>query len=569
MSAARRLERAGLLLGLCGVVWFLLTFLIFPLIAGLSVAFPGADSKGLFILAEELSAARRVREAVANTAWMTLATVFTVTVVGVLQVMFLDYFAIRGRSLLKIGFAVPLVFGSVVAAAGYRFVFGQTGSVTAVLTWLFPDLGSDWFEGFWAVLYAHTFLMTGLHYLFLRAALRRVDYSTVEAARSLGAKEHTILLRVVLPAVMPTLIAVTLLLTDTAMASFAVPEILGGRDFHMLSQMILKLNSLRRQDLAVILAMMFGVIVMSLIIASQIVEQRGRFTGGAKVPVPIQLKTIRNPVWNGIAHGIAYLFLAANVLPVLTVVLFSFAPAASIGVEIIPSSLSLQNYLKVFTDADVLQPLLNSLQMSGLAVFFGLAITLFSVPVMLKYDNWAARTLDLSFFLPWFLPGVLLAVGMILAFDTPNALVGGAILLGNWWIVPAAYTVIIMPLMVRFLRAAFVGIDPHYGEAAQSLGASALYRFRRISLPLILPTVVLLAGLKFNDLMTEYPVSAFLFNVNNRPLSLAIVDGARSADPEQRAVNLVYVTLIMAASMVIIVLAERLSMGRGPERNRL
>lgn len=57
--------------------------------------------------------------------------------------------------------------------------------------------------------------------------------------------------------------------------------------------------------------------------------------------------------------------------------------------------------------------------------------------------------------------------------------------------------------------------------------------------------------------------------MNNKPLPIAIVDSSLSVDPEQAALNLVYVTLIMAFSMAIILLAERLGLGKGPETTTL
>ncbi len=202
--------------------------------------------------------------------------------------------------------------------------------------------------------------------------------------------------------------------------------------------------------------------------------------------------------------------------------------------------------------------------MSAAAVLVGLGITLFSVPFILRHHNWATRFLELGFFLLWIVPNILLAIGLILAFDEPNPLSGGAVLLGDFWILPIGYTVLILPLMVRFLRAAFSGIDPAYDEAGRSMGAPALYRFRRLTLPWVMPTAILVGGMTFNDLMTEYSLSAFLYNVNNRPLPVAIVDGALSPDPEQKALNLVYATLILVFSLTVILLAERIGLGHVP-----
>ena len=562
-------ERFALWIGLGIVLWALTAFLFVPLLTSFHAAFFKEGQISVFDTASELIASNRVRTAFWNTVWMTGATTVTVTIVGVFQVVVLEYFRVRGRAILKIGFAIPLVFGSIVAAAGYNFTYGPGGVLTLVFKGFFPDLNPNWFHGWFGVLYAHSFLMTSFYYLFLRAAMRRIDYSTIEAARSLKASEFTILRKIVLPVLMPTLLAVILLTVYTAIGSFAAPQILGGRDFYMLSQIILTLNSLRRPDMAALLSLFMGAFVMVLILLSQYFETRGSYVGGAKTPVPIELRRIKNPVGNLILHGTAYLLFAIYVMPVALVVLFSFAPASSIGFEVIPSELTFKNYARVLGGGTAFVPFLNSIQMAGLAVLAGLAITLFSVPVMLRFRNWFTRLLDLGFFLPWVVPSILLAVGLIVSYDHPNWLIGGNVLLGSYWILPIAYAVVILPLMVRFLRASFAGIDPSYEEAAQALGASGFYRFRRVIMPFVAPTAILVAGMSFNDLMTEYPLSAFLYNVNNRPLPIAIVDGAVSADPEQVAINLVYVVLIMAFSLAIILFAERIGLGKAPQTNKV
>ena len=59
-------------------------------------------------------------------------------------------------------------------------------------------------------------------------------------------------------------------------------------------------------------------------------------------------------------------------------------------------------------------------------------------------------------------------------------------------------------------------------------------------------------------------MSAFLYNTNNRPLGVAIAGFASATDPEAQAKGLVYATIIMAVSFVIIMTAERLGLGRAP-----
>ncbi|ASY60610.1 MULTISPECIES: ABC transporter permease [Sinorhizobium] len=569
MNRSTRLDRVFYWLGLIVIAWAVLTFLLVPMLAALQAALFRHGSLAMFDAVSELARSRRVRAALWNTVWMTAATTLTVTIVGMFQVAVLEYFRVPERGFLKIAFSTPLVFGGVVAAAGYNFTYGPSGAITAALAALFPSLPRDWFIGWFGVLFAHTFLMTSFHFLFLRAAMRRVDYSTIEAARSMGASEMTILRRVVLPVILPTVLAVTLLTLITAMGSFAAPQVLGGRDFHMLSQMVLTLNSLRRPDMAALLALLMGLVLMGLILLSQYFEAKGAYTAGAKATTRIQLRAIRNPLARIVVTALAYLLAAIYLMPVALIVLFSFAPASSIGIDVLPSSFTLANYARVLGGGAAFVPFFNSMLMSSIAVAVGLAITLFAVPIMVRKHSWLTRGLDICFVLPWIIPTMLLAVGLIVAFDAPNPLVGNLVLLGSYWLLPIGYVIFSLPLMVRFMRSAFIGIDPAFDDAARAMGASGPYRFRRVVLPLVAPTAILVAGMKFNNLLAEYPLSAFLYNINNKPLPIAIVDGAVSADPDQAAVSLVYVTLIMAFSLAVILIAERLSLGRTPESSNL
>lgn len=564
-----RVDRMLYVIGIITLLWFLATFLIVPMFYTFKTAFFSDNQLRLVEVTRDLFGSKRVLFALKNTVWLTLFCTVTVGIVGIFQVLTLEYFYVRGRALLKIGFAIPIVFGGVVAAAGYKFTYGPTGILTLIAQSVLPNLSDDWFIGGWGVLYSQTFLLTGFYFLFMRAAMRKVDYSTIEAARSMGASEFTVLRRVVFPVLLPSLLAVILLTMYVTISSFAVAEIIGGRKFIVISQMIITLNAIGRPDMAAYLATLMGLFIMMMILLMQWAEAKGSYSGGAKTTVPIELKRVKNPIANVVLHVTTYALLIIYATPVVLVILFSFAPGSSIGTEIFPSSFTFSNYRKVLFGGVASEPFYNSFKMVSFAVVAGLCTTLFAVSVIDKQKNIFGRILDIGFFLPWLVPSVLLAIGYIVTFDTPNPLVGNYVLLGSFMIVPIAYIVSYLPHMVRFVRAAFMGIDPSLDEAARALGAKSFYRFRRVKLPLLFPTVMLAGGYVFNELLSEYPLSAFLYNVNNKPLSIAIVQSDLNQDPEQAAISLVYAVLIMCFTLAVLLVAERLSLGKGPKLNNL
>ncbi len=548
------------------VLWLAISFIYGPIWSVLKFAF-APEGTVSFVALGELSGSRRVRSAIFNTLLVTGLSIVTVNVVGLFQVAVLEYLKVPGRGFLRLAYSTPLVFTSVAAATGYGFVYGQTGVLTRILQTFLPNLPNDWFSGTLAVVFAHSFLLSSFHFLFLRAAIRRVDYSIIEAARSLGAGNARAFVQVVLPVLMPTVLATTLLVAYKSLGSFAIPSVLGGQRYDMVTELILTLNSLRRQDMAAMLSIGLGIAVLFCIVSMQYVERRIDYTGGAKTPMPIQRVPVTGFALRLPVYGFAYLTAMIQLMPVFLVVLFSFAPAKSIGTQVIPTELSLDNYITVFTQGNAFVPLKNSVLMGLSAIAAGIAISLFVVTLVSRVRGRIANALDLTFMLPWILPAPFIAIGLILAYGGPSPLVFGSTLLGGYWILPIAYCIGAIPLMIRFLRASFVSLDPALSEAAQSLGAPAHYRFMRITLPLVLPVILLVSCMTLNTLMSEYSMSAFLFNVNNKPLSIALFEGARSPNPEQAAINMVYIVLIMALSLVTITLADKYGLG-GPQDRR-
>ena len=88
-----------------------------------------------------------------------------------------------------------LIYGGVTLVSGYKFIYSDNGVLTNLMASIFPNMDKTWFTGYWAVLFVMTFSCTSNHMIFLRNAMRAVDFQTVEAARNMGASQWTILRR--------------------------------------------------------------------------------------------------------------------------------------------------------------------------------------------------------------------------------------------------------------------------------------------------------------------------------------------------------------------------------------
>ena len=160
----------------------------------------------------------------------------------------------------------------------------------------------------------------------------------------------------------PTLFAVTILSFLTGLGALSAPQVLGGRDFQTITPMILTFaNSATSRDLAALLAVILGVSTILMLAVMSRLEKRGTYYSLSKVSSALQKQQITSPVANAAVHVIAYLLFALYTLPVVLIVLYSFADGAAIQTgRISLGSLTFDNYVQVLTRSRACGPSLSA-----------------------------------------------------------------------------------------------------------------------------------------------------------------------------------------------------------------
>ena len=116
---------------------------------------------------------------VVNSLKLAVCLVITVNVVGISIVLLTEYFDIKGSKILRLGYMTTLIYSGVALVTGYQFLYDSNGMLTQWLAGMFPGMNRQWFSGFNAVLFTMTFACTSNHALFLRNAIRCIDFNTV------------------------------------------------------------------------------------------------------------------------------------------------------------------------------------------------------------------------------------------------------------------------------------------------------------------------------------------------------------------------------------------------------
>ena len=545
--------------------WFILACLILPNLNLLKTVF-FADGGFSMEPIMKLLKSKRAMKALRNSFILAPTLSLTVGFVGISLVLLTEYFDIKGAKILRLGYMTTLIYGGITLVSGYKFIYGNGGFLTKALLTVFPSMNPSWFQGYWAVLFVMTFSCTSNHMIFLRNAIRSVDFQTVEAARNMGAGQFYILRRVVLPVLLPSLFAVTILTFITGLSAMSAPLLVGGTEFQTINPMIKTFaDTSSSKDLAALLSLVLGLATMLLLFIMTQIEKRGHYMSVSKVKTKIVKQKISNPVVNAIAHIYAYVLFVIYVVPVVLIILFSFTDSKAIGTRTLTlSSFTLENYKYLLQSLTNFKPFVVSICYSALAAVIVGAIVVVACRYIQKHRNkLSAGVLEYSLMIPWLLPTTMIALGLMMAFNVRRWYMFNRVLTGTMVILLLCYIIIKLPFTLRMTKAAFFSLDDALEDAARNLGASALYTFRRVIFPVILPTVMAIAALNFNALISDYDASAFLYHPLNPTLGVQIKSLTNDMNnPNGMALTFVYAVLMMIISAVVLYLVY----GRGDNK---
>ncbi|CAM4307034.1 ABC transporter permease [Erysipelothrix aquatica] len=541
------------------IAWFLIAFVIYPN-ANLLVSIFFKNGQFSTDAFGKILTSERAMKALMNSFVLAFTLVITVNIVGTLIVLFTEYFEIKGAKILRLGYMSTLIYGGVVLVSGYKFIYGPTGIVTNLLTGLFPAMNANWFTGYFAVVFVMTFSVTSNHMIFLRNAIRGLDYHTIEAAKNLGASGTSILMKVVMPTLRPTFFAVTILTFLTGLGAMSAPLIVGGPNFQTINPMIMAFaKTPSSQELAALLAVILGVATILLLMIQNKLEKGKNYISISKTKTKLQKQKIENKGLNILAHITAYALFFIYTLPVVLVILFAFSNSLAITTgNLAFSSFTLENFQRLFVDASAFKPYLISVIYAISAAVIVTAIAVIVSRIVHKGKSKTNAFFEYSMLIPWILPSTLIALGLMLTYDQSRLIVGNKVLIGTLVILLLGYIVVKLPFSFRMIRSAFYSIEDSLEEAAQSMGASKFYTLRRIIIPIILPVLLSVIALNFNSLLAEYDLTVFLYHPLYSPLGVIVKAASDDiASTNAIAMSFVYTVVLMIISSITLYLTQK------------
>ncbi|WP_066894434.1 ABC transporter permease [Clostridium nigeriense] len=488
-----------------------LVFFIYPLfslfISGFKDAATGEFTFANFIKFFEK---KYYYNALMNSFTVTICVTILAILIGSPLAYLTTAFNIKGKKLIEILIIISMLSPPFIGAYSWVLLCGRSG----VLTKFFENnLGISLppIYGFAGILLVFTLKLYPFIYLYVSGALKKIDVSLLEAAESLGCKPIKKIVTVILPLILPTLLAGGLLVFMNALADFGTPMLI-GEGYNVMPVLIYSefISEVGGQaNFAAALATIMVIITSIVFIAQKYVVNKKSFTMSSLRPM---VSKNLNGAKNIFAHLFVYLVVLLAIIPQLTVIYTSFLNTK--GSRFV-NEFSLKSYKTVFNKLG--SAITNTYTYGVIAIVIIVILGMFIAYISTRRKNPLTSVIDTITMFPYIIPGSVLGITLLLAFNKKPL-----VLSGTFVIIIIAYVVRRLPYTLRSSAAILYQISPSMEEASISLGYSPVKTFFKVTAVMMLPGVFAGAILSWITVINELSASVILYTGGTKTLSVSI-----------------------------------------------
>jgi iron(III) transport system permease protein len=395
----------------------------------------------------------------------------------------------------------------------------RSGFINVALTALFGALGIDFpaLVNIWTyagIVWVMFLFFCPFVYLFTVGNMRAMDSSLEESARMSGATPMQTLMRITLPMSLPAIVASGLLIFIISSEMYTIPGIVGARSGFTTLPWQIYVDStvfpVHRAHAAAAGTLLLWVTLFGVWLQRRITRQAERFvtiSGKGFQGRPLSLGAGR---WVALAGVGLYIFCAV-VLPFGALLLSSFMKYSASALTW--DLLTLSHYRQIFTVPDMRLAIQNTLLLAvmagGACVIIGSLISIMEV----RRPSAGTRLVAFLGVLPVAVPGIVYGVGLLWTYV-------GTPVYGTIWILFLAYGAMFLPYAIMVSRSAVLQIHPELEQSARISGATALVVIRKITMPLLKPTLIAILFFVMIMSMKELSASVLLYNQRLQVLSV-------------------------------------------------
>jgi iron(III) transport system permease protein len=434
------------------------------------------------------------------------------------------------RGLFRVVAMLPLFAPSLVQALAFIYVFGNNGIFTRTTGWNIGIYGAK------GIVIAEVFYCFPHALLILVAALSATDARLYDAARTLGARPLKTFVTVTLPGVKFGLVSACFVVFTLVITDFGAPKAIGGKFSVMATEIYNQVSGQQNFTMGATVSVVLLIPAVLAFLVDRLVQRRqyALVTSSSRPLAPV-----RRPAadWGGFAYcaliagAIAGMYLAIAVYSLVTRWPYNFTP-------------TLRHYR--FDTVGGYSPLFNSVYVAALTAVVGTVLAFVGAYVVEKCRTGGRGLLYLLSVLPVSIPGMVLGLAYIFAFNAPGSRLN--VLYGTLAILIVSN--VIHYFTVGFLTAttALRQMDAEFENVSASLGVPFYRTFWRVTVPMALPSIVAISMYFFLNAMVTLSAVVFLVAPGTELAAVAVLLMDDAGDTAQAAAMSV---LIVAVGLTV------------------
>jgi iron(III) transport system permease protein len=475
----------------------LLVFIVYPL-ASVVLAALRPEGKWTLGVFKEIAGNAYFRQGFRNSLMMGTLTALVGTGIGFLFAFAVTRANVPLKRFLHAIAIIPIISPPFIGALAIIMLFGNNGFIT----WHLLRIQNFPIYGFTGLMIAQAVTFFPVAYLTLRGVLESINPTLEDAAMDLGGSRFKVFTRVTLPLAMPGIASSMLVLFIETLADFGNPLILAGSRFPILSvQAYLQITGMYDLPKGAALAILLLVPSVTAWVIQKYWVSRKRYVTITGKPSSSSGKIV-SPTAR------LLIFVACLAVTGLIVLIYaSILWGAFANVWGNDNSLTLRHFDYVFGVG--FKAVRDTLVIAGLSTPVSGLLGMVIAFLVIRKSFPGRKFMEFTSMLSFAVPGTVIGIGYILAFNKPPLILTGTLL-----ILLLNFIYRYIPVGIESGVAILRQIDPSIEEAAVDLGADARTTFSRITLPMIVPAYF--SGLVFAFVRAMTAISAAIFLVSSR-----------------------------------------------------
>lgn len=476
-----------------------------------------------------------------------VSVTLTTALIGVPVAYLMTRYNIYMKKYLHIFIIMALMSPPFIGAYAWILMFGRAGFVTKFFLNVF-NIVTPTIYGKGGIILVFTFHLFPYVYLYVSGAMSSIDSSLEEAAENLGSGKLRRILTVTLPVVLPSIAAGALMVCMTALADFGTPMLI-GEGYTVLP--VLVYNEYMSEiggdaNMASALSVIIVVCALAVLLIQKLLVDRKNYTMTAmRPPAEIQLKGFKR----FLASFPVILVTFVAMLPQFMVVILSFVKSGFGGFE---GTFTLDNYKIIMNRLST--NIINTYKFSIIAIIFIVLIGMLISYILVRRKGFVASALDLLVMFPYVIPGSVLGIGLIVAFNKPPL-----VLTGTAAIMIISYVIRKLPYTVRSGSAFLYQTDISVEEASINLGVPPMQTFFKVTARMMLPGILSGSILSWITCINELSSSVMLYSGKTSTISIAIYQEVmRTSDGTAAALS----TILILSTVISLLIFLRASKGK-------